>query len=117
MITIPRHPACFVQPQLKVIGIGGAGGNALDRLVLDGLPGAEIVAINTDVQALTASVAPRRVQIGQTITRGLGTGGDPEIGRNSAEQCAGELKSARADATNLFIFAGPRRGTRPRPPP
>src|SRR3954471_12894636 len=111
MITIPRTPVDFARPTLKVIGVGGAGGNALDRIVLDGLPGAEIVAVNTDLQALSGSVAPRRVQIGQGITRGLGTGGDPEIGRTAAEECASELQSVVADATIIFVLAGLGGGT------
>jgi len=111
MITIPRTLPDFAHPKLKVIGIGGAGGNALDRLVLDGLTGAEIIAVNTDLQALAGSVAPRRVQIGQGITRGLGTGGDPEIGRTAAEECASELQSVVADATIIFVLAGLGGGT------
>jgi cell division protein FtsZ len=111
MITIPRTPVDFAQPKLKIIGVGGAGGNALDRIVLDGLPGAEVVAVNTDLQALTGSVAPQRVQIGQSITRGLGTGGDPEVGRNSAEGCAEELQRIVSDATVVFVLAGLGGGT------
>ena len=111
MITIPRTPSDFANPTLKVIGVGGAGGNAVDRLVLDGLSGAEIIAINTDLQALAGSVAPRRVQIGQAITRGLGTGGDPEIGRSAAEECSGELQTVVADATVVFVLAGFGGGT------
>ncbi len=110
MITIPRT-VNLTAPKLKVIGIGGAGGNALDRIVLDGLPNVEIAAINTDLQALAASVAPLRVQIGQTITRGLGTGGDPEIGRSAAEECAEELQRVVSDATIIFILAGLGGGT------
>jgi cell division protein FtsZ len=111
MITIPRTPVDFTHPTLKIIGVGGAGGNALDRIVLDGLPGAEIVAVNTDLQALSGSVAPVRVQIGQSITRGLGTGGDPEIGRNAAEGCSEELQRVVADATVVFVLAGLGGGT------
>lgn len=111
MITIPRTPVDFANPTLKVIGVGGAGGNALDRIVLDGLPGAEVIAVNTDLQALAASVAPVRVQIGQSITRGLGTGGDPEIGRNSAEGCVEELQRVVSDATIVFVLAGLGGGT------
>ncbi len=111
MITIPRTPVDFARPTLKVIGVGGAGGNALDRIVLDGLPGAEIVAVNTDLQALAGSVAPQRVQIGQSITRGLGTGGDPEIGRNAAEGCSEELQRVVSDASIVFVLAGLGGGT------
>jgi cell division protein FtsZ len=62
---------------IKVVGVGGAGSNVLDRVMLDGIEAAELVAINTDVQSLTASVAAHKVQIGRNLTRGLGSGGDP----------------------------------------
>ena len=65
---------------IKVIGLGGAGSNVLDRVVLDGIEQVELVAINTDVQSLAGSVAAQKVQLGRSITRGLGSGGDPEIG-------------------------------------
>ncbi|MGC3989927.1 MAG: hypothetical protein QM796_09670 [Chthoniobacteraceae bacterium] len=79
--------------KIKILGLGGAGCNALDRILLDGLEYAEAVAVNTDVQALTASVAPRKIQIGRTTTHGLGTGGDPEMGLASAEEGVSELSS------------------------
>jgi len=66
--------------KIKVLGLGDAGLNALDRLLLDGLDFAEVIAINTDAQALTASVAPMKIQLGRNSTRGLGAGGDPEVG-------------------------------------
>ncbi len=111
MIEIPRPPFDFAHTRLKVFGIGGAGCNALDRVMLDGIPGADLVAINTDAQALTASVVETKVQIGQTITRGLGAGGDPEVGRTAAEEGIGEILAALADATIVFLVVGLGGGT------
>ncbi|HEX8281637.1 MAG TPA: hypothetical protein VF551_09675, partial [Chthoniobacterales bacterium] len=79
---------------IKVIGVGGAGSNALDRMVLDGFDKADLLAANTDVQALASSVAANKVQLGRSITRGLGTGGDPELGYNSAVDAADEIRTA-----------------------
>src|SRR4030095_12951867 len=84
---------------IKVFGLGGAGTNALDRILLDGLDGAELVALNTDVQALTSSVATTKAQLGRNTTRGLGAGGDPEVGYAAAEEGADEIKSAMEGAS------------------
>src|SRR3984893_13098898 len=73
---------------IKVVGVGGAGSNVLDRIVADGLDKADLIAINTDVQSLASSVAAHKVQLGRTVTRGLGAGGDPEIGYNAAYESA-----------------------------
>ena len=88
MIEIIRQSNSGLASQIpiKVIGLGGAGLNALDRIQLDGLDGAEMIAINTDAQALAGCVAPVKVQIGRNATRGLGAGGDPEIGYAAAEE-------------------------------
>src|SRR5438270_5695526 len=90
---------------------GGAGLNALDRIVLDGLEKASVVAINTDVQSLTSSVAPHKVQLGRTRTRGLGSGGDPELGYEAAEESADEIRQALTDARMVFVCAGLGGGT------
>src|SRR5437588_11912849 len=79
---------------VKIVSVGGAGLNALDRIVLDGLEKASVVAINTDVQSLTSSVAPYKVQMGRTKRRGLGTGGDPQPGNEGAEESAEEIHQA-----------------------
>src|SRR5437763_16764373 len=79
---------------IKIIGIGGAGSNALDRIVLDGVDNAELVAMNTDVQALTGSVATEKVQLGRETTRGLGAGGDPEVGMIAAEESIDEIRGS-----------------------
>ena len=96
---------------IKVVGIGGAGSNALDRIVLDGMDKADIVAINTDVQSLAGSVAAHKVQLGRTVTRGLGAGGDPELGYEAALESADEIRQALVDARIIFICTGLGGGT------
>jgi cell division protein FtsZ len=96
---------------VKVVSVGGAGLNALDRIVLDGLEKASVVAINTDVQSLTSSVAPHKVQLGRTVTRGLGAGGDPELGYDAAVESGDEIREALADARMIFVCAGLGGGT------
>jgi cell division protein FtsZ len=107
--SLPDRLAEFVP--VKVVSVGGAGLNALDRIVLDGLEKASVVAINTDVQSLTSSVAPHKVQLGRTVTRGLGAGGDPELGYDAAVESADEIREALADARMIFICAGLGGGT------
>ena len=96
---------------IKVVGVGSAGSNALDRVLLDGMDKNDLIAINTDVQALAASVAARKVQLGRSSTRGLGTGGDPELGYQAAIESAEEIREAIAGARMVFICAGLGGGT------
>src|SRR5436190_1580465 len=96
---------------IKVVGVGGAGSKVLDRIVLDGLDKADLIAINTDVQSLASSVATTKVQLGRTVTRGLGAGGDPEVGYNAAYESADEIRHALADARMIFICTGLGGGT------
>jgi len=96
---------------VKVVSVGGAGLNALDRIVLDGLEKAGVVAINTDVQSLTGSVAPHKVQLGRTVTRGLGAGGDPELGYQAAVESTDEIREALSEANVIFVCAGLGGGT------
>ncbi len=96
---------------IKVVGVGGAGSNVLDRIVLDGLDKADLIAINTDVQSLASSVAASKVQLGRTVTRGLGAGGDPEVGYNAAYESADEIRHALTDARMIFVCAGLGGGT------
>ncbi|MEY2527998.1 MAG: cell division protein FtsZ, partial [Verrucomicrobiota bacterium] len=96
---------------IKVVGVGGAGTNVLDRIVLDGLDKAELIAINTDVQSLASSVAATKVQLGRTVTRGLGAGGDPEVGYNAAYESADELRATLTDARMILVCAGLGGGT------
>ncbi|MFN2622307.1 MAG: cell division protein FtsZ [Chthoniobacterales bacterium] len=96
---------------IKVVGVGGAGCNVLDRIVLDGLDKADLIAINTDVQALASSVASTKVQLGRSVTRGLGAGGDPEVGYNAAYESADEIRQALRGARMIFVCAGLGGGT------
>jgi cell division protein FtsZ len=96
---------------IKVFSVGGAGSNALDRIVLDGLDKADLIAANTDAQSLASSVAAHKVQLGRNVTRGLGAGGDPELGYNAAVEAADEIRESLADARMIFICAGLGGGT------
>src|SRR5512136_3190071 len=92
--------------RIKVVGVGGGGSNAVNRMIEEGIQGVEFVAINTDAQALMLSKAPTRVRVGNKLTRGLGAGGDPEIGRKSAEESAEDLYNAMKGADMVLITAG-----------
>ncbi len=96
---------------IKIIGVGGAGSNALDRIVLDGLERVDLIAANTDVQSLASSVATQKVQMGRDVTRGLGAGGDPELGFNAANESAEELREVLQGARMVFVCAGLGGGT------
>ena len=96
---------------IKIIGVGGAGSNALDRIVLDGMEYADLIALNTDVQSLASSVATQKVQLGRAITRGLGTGGDPELGYAAAQESADEIREVLKGARMVFVCAGLGGGT------
>jgi cell division protein FtsZ len=106
---LPEREAEFIP--IKIVSVGGAGLNALDRIVLDGLERADVVSMNTDVQSLASSVAPHKVQLGRTVTRGLGAGGDPELGYQAAVESAEEIREALADARMIFVCAGLGGGT------
>jgi len=97
--------------QIKVVGVGGGGGNAVNRMIAEGLGGVEFIAVNTDNQALTLSRAKTRVRIGDKLTRGLGAGGNPEIGRKAAEESADELYEVLRGADMIFIASGMGGGT------
>ena len=97
--------------RIKVVGVGGGGCNAVNRMIEEGINGIEFVAINTDAQALMLSNAPTRVRIGDKLTRGLGSGGDPENGRKSAEESAEELYEVLKGSDMVFITAGIGGGT------
>src|SRR5438132_5780257 len=94
--TLPEREEEMIP--IKVVGVGGAGSNALDRIVLDGMEKADLVAINTDVRSLASSVAAHKLQIGRAITRGLGAGGDPELGYQAAIESVDEIRQALAGA-------------------
>ncbi len=97
--------------QIKVVGVGGAGCNAINRMVQYGLRGVQFVAINTDKQALYLSKAETKVQIGEKLTRGLGAGADPEVGRKAAEESREQIMQVLADTDMAFITAGMGGGT------
>jgi cell division protein FtsZ len=107
--TLPEREEDIIP--IKVIGVGGAGSNVLDRVVLDGMDKSDLIAANTDVQSLASSVAAAKVQLGRSITRGLGTGGDPELGLEAAQESADEIREALRDARLIFICAGLGGGT------
>ncbi|HEV2359307.1 MAG TPA: cell division protein FtsZ [bacterium] len=96
---------------IKVVGVGGGGSNAVNRMITAGLRGVEFLAINTDAQALALSNADRKIHIGGKVTRGLGAGGDPEIGRQAAEESREELVEALEGADMVFVTAGMGGGT------
>jgi cell division protein FtsZ len=97
--------------KIKVIGVGGGGGNAVNRMIAANLRGIEFIAVNTDVQALEKCKAPRRIQLGPSITRGLGAGADPEIGRKAALEDTERLLEALDGADMVFITSGLGGGT------
>lgn len=97
--------------QIKVVGVGGGGGNAVNRMINEGLGGVEFISVNTDNQALMLSKAKIRVRIGDKLTRGLGAGGNPEIGRKAAEESAEELYEVLRGADMIFIAGGMGGGT------
>ena len=106
MSEIPNYQAV-----IKVVGVGGGGVNALNRMVQSGLRGVEFVAINTDAQALLMSDADVKLDIGRDITRGLGAGADPEVGRRAAEEHESEIEAALKGADMVFVTAGEGGGT------
>ncbi len=97
--------------KIKVIGVGGAGGNAINTMVAGRLEGVEFIAANTDLQALTANRAQVKLQLGKTASRGLGAGARPEVGRDAALESVEEVKAALAGADMVFVAAGMGGGT------
>ena len=97
--------------QIKVVGVGGGGGNAVNRMINEGLGGVEFIAVNTDNQALMLSKAKTRVRIGDKLTRGLGAGGNPEIGRKAAEESSEDLLEVLRGSDMIFVACGMGGGT------
>jgi len=97
--------------KIKVIGIGGAGGNAVNTMISDNLQGVDFITANTDAQALTASYSPLKIQLGVDLTRGLGAGSDPEVGRQAAIETRDQLKESLEGADMVFIATGLGGGT------
>lgn len=97
--------------RIKVIGVGGGGNNAVNRMIEDGVQGVEFIAVNTDVQALNLSKAEIKMQIGTALTRGLGAGATPEIGRKAVEESKKQIEEVLAGADMVFVTAGMGGGT------
>ena len=96
---------------IKVIGVGGGGGNAVNRMVESGVQGVEFISVNTDMQALNFSQAGTKIQIGEKLTKGQGAGANPEIGRKAAEESKDQIAAALANTNMVFITAGMGGGT------
>src|SRR5262247_4177182 len=97
--------------RIKVVGIGGGGGNAVNTMIAAGLPGVDFIAANTDAQALKANLAPIKMQLGEKLTRGLGAGGNPDMGKRAAQEDVERLREYLTDADMIFITAGMGGGT------
>lgn len=96
---------------IKVIGVGGGGNNAINRMIEAGLKGVEFIVVNTDAQALYLSKAEKKIQIGEKLTKGLGAGADPEVGMKAAEENTDDIKKALQGADMVFVTAGMGGGT------
>src|SRR5258708_5285980 len=93
--------------KIKILGLGGAGGNVINSMItLQQIQGVEFIAVNTDAQALLSNQAPTKVQIGENLTRGLGAGGLPEVGRQAAEESTQKLQEVLEGADMVFLAAG-----------
>ena len=97
--------------RIKVIGVGGAGGNAVNRLIEDGMEGVEFIVANTDLQSLKDSQASVKIQLGEQIARGLGAGGNPEVGKSAALEDTDKLVDVLDGADMIFVTAGLGGGT------
>jgi cell division protein FtsZ len=107
----PRSDSPAYLAVIRVVGVGGAGLNALDRMIDAGITGVEFVAINTDIQQLQMNDAPMKIHIGRELTEGLGSGADPEIGRAAAEEAYDQIKRALRGSDMVFVAAGEGGGT------
>ena len=97
--------------KIKVIGVGGGGGNAVKNMIESGLQGVQFVCANTDLQALNKNTAPCKVQLGEKLTKGLGAGANPSIGREAAVESVNAIREAIGDADMVFVTAGMGGGT------
>lgn len=97
--------------QIRVIGVGGGGSNAVNRMMDEGLQGVDFIAVNTDAQALLLARAPKRLRIGDSTTRGLGAGGNPDLGRKAAEESEDDIRDVLEGADMVFVTAGMGGGT------
>lgn len=104
-------PAVETFAKIKVVGVGGAGGSAVNRMIDAGVKGVEFIAVNTDVQALHYNKAAKKLHIGKSITRGLGAGMNPELGRQAAEESQNDIRDALKEADMVFVCCGMGGGT------
>src|SRR3972149_7117236 len=104
-------PAIETFARIKVIGVGGAGGAAINRMVEAGVTGVDFIAINTDAQALHHSKANQKVHIGKETSKGLGVGADPELGQKAGEESLEDIEKAVAGADMVFVTFGAGGGT------
>jgi cell division protein FtsZ len=100
-----------IGPKIKVIGVGGGGGNSVNTMIEAGIQGVDFIAANTDGQVLETNLAPVKIQIGKNLTKGLGAGANPEIGAAAAIEDAGRLAESLAGADMVFVTAGMGGGT------
>ena len=107
----PRADSAAYIAVIRVVGVGGAGLNALDRMIDAGITGVEFVAVNTDIQQLQMNDAPLKIHIGRELTEGLGSGADPEIGRRAADEAHDQIKRALRGSDMVFVAAGEGGGT------
>lgn len=112
MISYERDPQQTIpESSVIIVGLGGAGANMLDRAALDGLSGVEMLCVNSDVRTLTSSVANEKIQIGRNLTKGLGAGGDPEVGLKAAQEAEQEIRDVFRDRKMVFLCLGLGGGT------
>ena len=111
LYTAPRADSAAYLAVIRVVGVGGAGLNALDRMIDAGISGVEFVAVNTDIQQLQMSDAPIKIHIGRELTEGLGSGAEPDIGRRAAEEAYDQIKRTLRGSDMVFVAAGEGGGT------
>ncbi len=110
-LTVPYQEEPTAKPQIVVVGVGGAGGNAVNNMIVDNLQGVDFIVANTDAQALATAKTSRRIQLGETVTQGLGAGAKPDIGARAAEESMDRIAEEIRGANMVFITAGMGGGT------
>src|SRR5690606_22502941 len=112
MISYTRDPQQTIPTSsVKIIGLGGAGSNMLERVALDGMEGAELLVLNTDIRTLSATVAGEKIQLGRNLTKGLGAGGDPDLGQQAVLESEDEIRAAVRGRRIVFLCTGLGGGT------
>ncbi|MBL4693583.1 MAG: cell division protein FtsZ, partial [Magnetovibrio sp.] len=105
-LSVPQNESVELKPRITVIGVGGAGGNAVNNMIISNLEGVDFLVANTDAQALTFSKTDRRIQLGSGLTQGLGAGSKPEIGRAAAEESIEDIIEEIKGSHMVFIASG-----------